>query len=82
MKEIPGMVIFVDFAKAFNMVRWTFLLNCLETFNFGNFFRNAVKTLYTNILTCVINNGHASSFFILAKGALCLLFFSCDIYKK
>ena len=62
MKEILGMVIFGYFEKAFDVVSCTFLLNYLETYNFGNLFRNAVKTRYTNILTCVTNNGHASSF--------------------
>ena len=68
MKEVLGMVIFVNFEKAIDTISWTFQLNCLETFNFGNFFWNAVKPLYTNILTCVTNNGHARSFFKPERG--------------
>ena len=63
-----GMIIFVDFEKAFDTVRWDFLQECLEKFNFGPFFRHCVNTLYTNISTCVTNNGHSSPFFNPERG--------------
>ena len=52
--NIQGMIIFQNFEKAFNMVQWSFLLKCLELFNFGPFFKNYVNTLYTNILKLVL----------------------------
>ena len=67
--NLNGMIIFVDFEKAFDTVCWDFLQRCLEVFNFGPFFRHCVRTLYiTNISTCVTNNGHSSSFFNPERG--------------
>ena len=34
-EHIPGLLIFIDFEKAFDSVEWKFLINCLEPFNFG-----------------------------------------------
>ena len=34
-ENIPGLLIFIDFQKAFDSLEWNFLLRCLESFNFG-----------------------------------------------
>ena len=34
-ENIPGLIIFIDFQKAFDSVEWGFLIKCLEKFNFG-----------------------------------------------
>ena len=68
LENIPGMAIFIDFKKAFDSVDWNFLANVLEAFNFGPQIRKWIKTFYTNISSCVINNGHASEFFNLQRG--------------
>ena len=62
--NIPGMAIFIDFKKAFDSVDWNFLVKVLEAFNI----RKWIKTFYTDISSCVINNGHASEFFNLQRG--------------
>ena len=36
--NIPGLMIFIDFQKAFDSLEWNYLLNCLEHFNFGSDF--------------------------------------------
>ena len=36
--------------------------------NFAPMFRKWIQTFYTNITSCVMNNGHASDFFKLYKG--------------
>ena len=41
--HIPGLLIFIDFEKAFDSVEWKFLSNCLEAFNFGSNFLRWVK---------------------------------------
>ena len=68
LENIPGMSIFIDFKKAFDSVDWNFLTNVLEAFNFGPHIRKWIKTFYTDISSCVINNGHASEFFNLQRG--------------
>ena len=34
-ENIPGLLVFIDFKKAFDSVEWSFLYQCLEIFNFG-----------------------------------------------
>ena len=44
MKEnIPGLMLFIDFQKAFDSVEWEFLFKCLEAFNFGTDFLHWVR---------------------------------------
>ena len=70
-ENMPGLLTFVDFQKAFDSLKWNFLVSCLEAFNFFNFGRNFihwVKVLYNNIQSCVINNGVSSDNFRLERG--------------
>ena len=68
-ENVPGILIFIDFKKAFNTLEWSYmyLLRCLNAFNFGSDFINWVKT-YQNIHSCTINNGLASDYFTLERG--------------
>ena len=45
-EHIPGILIFIDFEKAFDSLEWKFLINCLEAFNFGSNFLRWVKLFY------------------------------------
>ena len=69
-ENIPGLMIFIDFHKAFakDTLGWSFLVSCLETFRFGPDFIRWVKTLYNNIQSCVINNGLTTDYFTLERG--------------
>jgi hypothetical protein len=52
---------FVDLKKAFDSLEWTFILTTLKHFGFNESFIIWVKTLYSNIQTCVMNNGWIST---------------------
>ena len=67
-ENIPGLLLFIDFQKAFDSVEWNFLYECLKMFNFGENFLHWVKTFYNNIQSCVMNNGTISNFFTLERG--------------
>ena len=67
-ENIPGLMIFIDFHKAFDSVEWNYLVSCLEAFRFGPNFIRWVKTLYKNIQSCVINNGLTTDYFALERG--------------
>jgi hypothetical protein len=67
-KEIPGQLCLVDFEKAFDTVDHSFLFKTLATFGFGENLVSFVKTLYTDISSCVRNNGYSSEFFRLHNG--------------
>jgi len=49
-KNIPGLLLFVDFEEAFNTIEWAFVEKTLHHFGFGS------SLFYHDILSCVINN--------------------------
>lgn len=66
-ESIPGMAILINFKKAFDSIDWNFLAQVLEGCNCGPQIWNWIKTFYTKISSCVVNNGHASEFFNKSK---------------
>ena len=62
------MMLFLDFEKAFDSLEWDFLFKVLNTMNFGPSFLNWIQTFYTNISSCVVNDGFSSEFFSLQRG--------------
>ena len=67
-ENIPGLLIFIDFEKAFDSVEWDFLFKYLEAFNFGSDFLRWIKNFYKNVQSCIMNNGTASNYFSLERG--------------
>lgn len=63
LKNIPGLILLVDFEKAFDTVEWSYLDRVLNVFGFGGSFKSWVKILYTDISSCIINDGFTSNFF-------------------
>ena len=53
-ENIPGLLLFIDFQKAFDSVEFELLIESLKKFNFGRDFLQWVKTFYNNIQSCVI----------------------------
>lgn len=66
--NLPGFLLFIDFEKAFDSLEWSFLFKSLEVMNFGPMFQWWIRTFYSNISSCVINNGYTTSFFSLQRG--------------
>jgi hypothetical protein len=66
--NIGGMLMMIDFQKAFDSLEWNFLYHVLEIFNFGESFINWIKTLYNNPTTCIKNNGHLSQNIDIQRG--------------
>ena len=62
-RNIPGLLMFLDFEKAFDSVEWSFIWKTLSAFNFGSSLINWIKLCYCSIESCVLNNGWASSYF-------------------
>ena len=69
-EDIPGVLISVDFEKAFDTLDWVYIDKSLYFFNIPDTIHKWVKILYNDISSCVINNGWASNYFILEKGVL------------
>ena len=67
-RKKAGKFINIDFTKAFDSVNWDFLVETLTKFNFGSSFIRWIKTFYTNISSCINNNGKLSETFKLGRG--------------
>ena len=67
-KNKTGILLLIDFEKAFDSVRWDFMAKTLKAFKFGPIFQKWVKVLYTNSQSSVLNNGHQTPFFQLEQG--------------
>ena len=63
-----GILISLDFNKAFDSLEWPLITKVLNTFNFGTSLRKWVTVFYSNIESAVINNGFATNWFKLSKG--------------
>ena len=59
-KQIPGLLLFIDFEKAFDSIEWSFIEKTLKHFNFGPSLVAWIKLFYTNITSCIQNNGWSS----------------------
>ena len=67
-RNLPGMMLLIDFEKAFDTVKWASIDKTLAFFNFGHSFRNWIKIIYNNIQSAVLNNGYISEFFKPQRG--------------
>ena len=63
-----GILLTIDFKKAFDSLEWNFMLKILQTFNFGPSFINWIKTIYNSPEACIKNNGHISEVFQISCG--------------
>ena len=66
-QNIPGAIIFLDQAKAFDRVEWQYLMECLKSFGFGNNFCNWILMLYKRGESSVLTNGFLSNFFGITR---------------
>jgi exonuclease III len=63
-----GILMGIDFEKAFDTIEWCYIIKALEHFNFPPILINWIRSLYNNISTCIINNGHTSQHFKPSRG--------------
>ena len=64
----PGALIMLDYEKAFDTLEWTFMIETLKAFNFGNDFIRWIKILYTKPTFSVKNNGWVSRKCTMSRG--------------
>lgn len=67
-QNIPGLLLLIDFEKAFDSLSWSFINKVLNFFNFGPLIMNWVTTLYKNSCSAVNQCGCLSPFFRLGRG--------------
>ena len=66
--NIPGLMATFDFKKAFDSLSWKYLFNTLKAFNLGDSFIHWIKVFYSDISSCIMNNGFASDIFDVKRG--------------
>jgi len=68
-KNIPGLLLFLDFEKAFYTLEWSFIEKSLQHFDFGPTLSKWVRQFfYCKTESCILNNGWTSNFFELSRG--------------
>ena len=65
---IPGLLLSIDFEKAFDTVSWSFISDVLDYFNFGNSIKAWVGVFQKGSETCILQNGFMSEVFNLRRG--------------
>ena len=66
--NIPGILLMIDFEKAFDSVSWNFIDKTLDLFNFGGSFRKWISVFRKNSISAVSQAGFLSPFFSLSRG--------------
>lgn len=64
----PGLMLCLDFEKAFDSLDWSFLFRVLRAFGFGDSICKWVETYYKNIKSTVIVNGTPTEWFPITRG--------------
>ena len=67
-KNIPGLLVFLDFEKAFDTIEWPFIHKTFHHFNFGSSILRWIKLFYHDVESCTLNNGWSSNLFKLERG--------------
>ena len=68
--QIPGLLLMVDFKKAFDSVTWSFIEKSLRKFKFEKDITRWILTFYTSINSCVHVNKQYSQWFDVKRGTL------------
>ena len=66
--NIPGLLLLIDFEKAFDSLSWSFLREVLSYFNFGPSIIQWIFTFYDNTQVTINQGGNLSSFFKTERG--------------
>ena len=67
-QNIPGILVALDFRKAFDSLEWPFIMRTLDAFNFGSSIKRWISTFYANIESAILNNGYTTDWFKPSKG--------------
>ena len=66
--NLPGMILLIDFEKAFDSVSFKMIDATLEMFGFGQYYRDWITILLKDFEACINNSGNISSRFPVKRG--------------
>ena len=91
-KNLPGILLFIDFRKAFNTIEWNFLHKCIELYNFGPNIRKWISILYFKLLHRILVTNKELKQFGITDCEKCVMcskndsiehaFFECQSFLK
>ncbi|WP_419609554.1 reverse transcriptase family protein [Thiolapillus sp.] len=67
-EKLPGLLLCLDFEKAFDSVDWKFMFKVLRAFGFGSDICRWISTFYKDIKSTVTVNGQLSPWFSVQRG--------------
>ena len=67
-EQLPGLLLLVDFEKAFDSISWVFISNVLDYLNFGPMFQKWIDVFYSQCCSCLSVNGSYSNWFNIFRG--------------
>ena len=67
-RKVNGLILLIDFEKAFDSISWEYIRECLVKLNFGENFLKWIRIFQENSKSSVILNGHLSKSFSLERG--------------
>ena len=67
-KNISGLLVAIDFQKAFDSIKRNFMVQALSAFNFGPSLIHWIQTFYKSITRTVMNNGYTTTPFQVLGG--------------
>ena len=65
LRNIPGILLQLDFWKAFDTIEWEFIQRTIAVFNFGGSIQCWISIFYVNTESAVLNNGFCTNYFCL-----------------
>ena len=68
LQDIPGILLQLDFQKAFDTIEWKFIQNAIAFLNFDESIQRWISIFYSNIQSSVLNNGFSTNYFALSRG--------------
>ena len=66
--DLPGLLLIIDFEKAFDSISWKFIEKVLSFLNFGESIKQWIKVFYNDISASVVQCGFLSESFIVLRG--------------
>ena len=67
-KKTSGLLLFIDFEKAFDSLEWDFMNKALNAFNFGPNVKRRITIFYKDVQSAVMNGGFLTTYFNISRG--------------
>ena len=66
--KLKGLIVLIDFEKAFDSIDWEFISKTLKIFNFGPNIIKWINSIQLNSYSYIVQNGHISEKVLLHRG--------------